>query len=114
MSLIYFSILWLKTLKYYSKIFIEMSSLNTNIREFLSGDDENLILKALYFIWTKTNKKIESCTFDQDSDRVRISFKGIGYYTLTYRRRLIRYSDKIFDNVVHFFSYVLGSSFISF
>src|SRR5205823_10989521 len=78
MSLIYFSILWLKTLKYYSKIFIEMSSLNTNIREFLSGDDENLILKALYFIWTKTNKKIESCTFDQDSDRVRISFKGIG------------------------------------
>src|SRR6266480_1811063 len=78
-SLIYFIILWLKTLKYYSKIFIEMSSLNTNIREFLSGDDENLILKALYFIWTKTNKKIESCTFDQDSDRVRISFKGIGY-----------------------------------
>ena len=36
-------------------------------------DDENLILSALSLIWIKTNKKVESCYFDQD--RVRMSFK---------------------------------------
>ncbi len=36
-------------------------------------DDENLILSALSLIWIKTNKKVESCCFDQD--RVRMSFK---------------------------------------
>ncbi|UZO00593.1 uncharacterized protein OCT59_011716 [Rhizophagus irregularis] len=39
----------------------------------LLPEDEELISLALSIIWTKSNKKIESCNFDQD--KVRLSFK---------------------------------------
>ncbi|UZO14004.1 uncharacterized protein OCT59_005475 [Rhizophagus irregularis] len=40
----------------------------------LLPEDEELISLALSIIWTKFNKKIESCNFDQDN-KVRLSFK---------------------------------------
>ncbi|CAB5185092.1 unnamed protein product [Rhizophagus irregularis] len=52
------------------------SALNLKIRGKkveLLPEDEELISLALSIIWTKSNKKIESCNFDQD--KVRLSFK---------------------------------------
>ncbi|RGB30677.1 hypothetical protein C1646_765042 [Rhizophagus diaphanus] len=52
------------------------SVLNSKIRKknvYLSDNDESLILTALSLIWTKTNKKIDLCTFEQD--RIRMSYK---------------------------------------
>lgn len=39
----------------------------------LLPDDYNLISDALTLIWTKTEKKVESCYFEQD--KVRLSCK---------------------------------------
>ena len=53
------------------------SALNAKVRGnkvFLSDDDKNLISTALSLIWIKTNKRIESCIFDQD--RARITYKN--------------------------------------
>ncbi|CAB4403359.1 unnamed protein product [Rhizophagus irregularis] len=52
------------------------SVLNSKIRRkkvYLPDDDESLISTALSLVWTKTDKKIDSCTFEQD--RVRMSYK---------------------------------------
>ncbi|GBB96233.1 hypothetical protein RclHR1_27070001 [Rhizophagus clarus] len=52
------------------------SVLNSKIRGkkvYLPDDDESLISTALSLVWTKTDKKIDSCTFEQD--RVRMSYK---------------------------------------
>jgi hypothetical protein len=52
------------------------SVLNSKIRGkkvYLPDDDETLISTALSLIWTKTNKKIDSCIFEQD--RARILYK---------------------------------------
>src|SRR3984957_3500539 len=53
------------------------STLNSRIRgkkvEFLSDDDEKLIIRALSFMLIKTNKKIEACNFDQE--KVKVSYK---------------------------------------
>ncbi|GET50617.1 hypothetical protein GLOIN_2v1877145 [Rhizophagus irregularis DAOM 181602=DAOM 197198] len=62
------------------------SALNLKIREKkveLLPEDKELISLALLIIWTKSNKKIESCNFDQD--KVRLSFKkneGCVYFDL--------------------------------
>ncbi|CAB5191583.1 unnamed protein product [Rhizophagus irregularis] len=52
------------------------SVLNSKIRGkkvYLPDDDESLISTALSLVWTKTDKKIDLCTFEQD--RVRMSYK---------------------------------------
>ncbi|CAB5185949.1 unnamed protein product [Rhizophagus irregularis] len=52
------------------------SVLNSKIcgkKVYLPDDDESLISTALSLVWTKTNKKIDSCTFEQD--RVKMSYK---------------------------------------
>ncbi|GBC10829.1 hypothetical protein RclHR1_09930004 [Rhizophagus clarus] len=52
------------------------SVLNSKIRGkkvYLPDDDESLISTALSLVWTKTDKKINSCTFEQD--RVKMSYK---------------------------------------
>ncbi|PKC59689.1 hypothetical protein RhiirA1_469088 [Rhizophagus irregularis] len=62
------------------------SVLNSKIRGkkvYLPDDDESLISTALSLVWTKTDKKIDSCTFEQD--RVRMSYKkneGCIYFDL--------------------------------
>ena len=50
--------------------------LNSKIRgkkAFLPDDVENSVSTVLSYIWTVTNKKIDSCVFEQD--KVRIIFK---------------------------------------
>ncbi|GET64575.1 hypothetical protein GLOIN_2v1470718 [Rhizophagus irregularis DAOM 181602=DAOM 197198] len=45
------------------------SVLNSKIHRkkvYLPDDDESLISTALSLVWTKTDKKIDSCTFEQD------------------------------------------------
>ncbi|PKB97598.1 hypothetical protein RhiirA5_506537 [Rhizophagus irregularis] len=52
------------------------SVLNSKICEkkvYLSDDNESLISTALFLVWTKTDKNIDLCTFEQD--RVRMSYK---------------------------------------
>ncbi|PKY33791.1 hypothetical protein RhiirB3_452995 [Rhizophagus irregularis] len=52
------------------------SVLNSKIRRkkvYLPDDDESLISTVLFLVWTKTNEKIDSCTFEQN--RVRMSYK---------------------------------------
>ncbi|CAG8761195.1 14270_t:CDS:1, partial [Rhizophagus irregularis] len=45
------------------------SVLNSKICEkkvYLSDDNESLISTALFLVWTKTDKNIDLCTFEQD------------------------------------------------
>ncbi|CAB5130775.1 unnamed protein product [Rhizophagus irregularis] len=49
------------------------SVLNSKIRGkkvYLPDDDESLISTALSLVWTKMDKKIDSCTFEQDRDNL--------------------------------------------
>ncbi|UZO00912.1 uncharacterized protein OCT59_012026 [Rhizophagus irregularis] len=49
------------------------SVLNSKIHRkkvYLPDDDESLISTALSLVWTKTDKKIDSCTFEQDRDNL--------------------------------------------
>ncbi|GBB93125.1 hypothetical protein RclHR1_21130003 [Rhizophagus clarus] len=53
--------------------------LNSKIRgkkAFLPDDVENSVSTALSYIWTVTNKKIDSCVFEQN--KVRKIFKNEG------------------------------------
>ncbi|GES83023.1 hypothetical protein GLOIN_2v1781828 [Rhizophagus clarus] len=75
------------------------SVLNSKIRGkkvYLPDDDESLISTALSLVWTKTDKKIDSCTFEQD--RVRMSYKkneGRIYYDLEESLSNFTFIDKL-------------------
>jgi hypothetical protein len=50
------------------------SKIRGNKKVDLSTEDYNLISTALSHIWIKTEKKVESCYFEQD--KVRLSYKN--------------------------------------
>ena len=59
------------------------SKIRGNKKIDLSSENYNLISTALSFIWIKTEKKVESCNFEQD--RVRLSYSknlGRAYFDL--------------------------------
>ncbi|GES76469.1 hypothetical protein GLOIN_2v1781828 [Rhizophagus clarus] len=78
------------------------SVLNSKIRGkkvYLPDDDESLISTALSLVWTKTDKKIDSCTFEQD--RVRMSYKkneGRIYFDLEESLSNFTFIDKDITN----------------
>ena len=82
------------------------SVLNSKIRGkkvYLPDDNESLISTALSLVWTKTDKKIDSCTFEQD--RVRMSYKkneGRIYFDLEELLLNFTFIDKVYDNFVPF------------
>ncbi|GBC33777.2 hypothetical protein GLOIN_2v1881506 [Rhizophagus irregularis DAOM 181602=DAOM 197198] len=80
------------------------SALNLKIRGKkveLLPEDEELISLALSIIWTKSNKKIESCNFDQD--KVRLSFKkneGRVYFDLQESALDFTFINKVFHKAL--------------
>lgn len=72
---------------------------------FLPDNDENIVSIALSLIWLKTNKKIESCIFEQD--KVKISYKkneGCKYFDLQESQSNFTFINMVWDNFVHFFT----------
>ncbi|UZO14003.1 uncharacterized protein OCT59_005475 [Rhizophagus irregularis] len=68
----------------------------------LLPEDEELISLALSIIWTKFNKKIESCNFDQDN-KVRLSFKkneGRVYFDLQESALDFTFINKVFHKAL--------------
>src|SRR5579884_2885869 len=78
------------------------SVLNSKIRGkkvYLPDDDESLISTALSLVWTKTDKKVDLCIFEQD--RVRMSYKkneGRIYFDLEESLSNFTFIDKVYDN----------------
>ena len=113
-----FLICWIK----YFISYLDMSKtpssvLNSKIRGkkiVLPDNDENIISAALSLIWIKSNKKIESCMFEQD--KVKISYKkneGCVYFDLQEQESSSNFTfiNKVWttlpfspflDNFVHF------------
>jgi len=76
------------------------ATFNSKIRgkkiEF-AEDEENLISKALSFIWIKTNKKVKSCSFEKCRATIFFGKEGRAYFDLVDREFL---SDFTTENEV--------------
>ena len=55
----------------------------SNVKTFeFSEIDKQLILKALSFIWVKTNKEVESCWFKTNKAMIFLEGGGCAYFDL--------------------------------
>src|ERR1051325_21740 len=72
----------------------------SNIKTFeFSEIDKQLILKALSFIWVKTNKKVESCWFKRNKAMIFMEEGGCAYFNLDEELS----SDKVIVKFCFFF-----------